>query len=144
MLLFSVFFFFSSRRRHTRCALVTGVQTCALPIWRALPAAAPPDLVGRRAGHLGTPAAPRRPLSPRRAVHRAGAAGVGCKGVVRPSRRPPGLAPGRAPPDEVRFFLARRFMARRKAPHADEPAITGVTKPARPRIDIPRPSPAHP
>src|SRR3546814_2798295 len=28
-------FFFSSRRRHTRCALVTGVQTCALPIYRA-------------------------------------------------------------------------------------------------------------
>src|SRR3546814_11856416 len=28
------FFFFSSRRRHTRCALVTGVQTCALPIYR--------------------------------------------------------------------------------------------------------------
>src|SRR3546814_1061193 len=25
-------FFFSSRRRHTMCALVTGVQTCALPI----------------------------------------------------------------------------------------------------------------
>src|SRR3546814_2463882 len=28
-----VIFFFSSRRRHTRCALVTGVQTCALPIY---------------------------------------------------------------------------------------------------------------
>src|SRR3546814_4395567 len=28
-----VWFFFSSRRRHTRCALVTGVQTCALPIY---------------------------------------------------------------------------------------------------------------
>src|SRR3546814_6782535 len=28
-------FFFSSRRRHTRCALVTGVQTCALPIYDA-------------------------------------------------------------------------------------------------------------
>src|SRR3546814_15985570 len=28
-------FFFSSRRRHTRCALVTGVQTCALPIYVA-------------------------------------------------------------------------------------------------------------
>src|SRR3546814_4500450 len=28
----SFVFFFSSRRRHTRCALVTGVQTCALPI----------------------------------------------------------------------------------------------------------------
>src|SRR3546814_5702862 len=26
-------FFFSSRSRHTRCALVTGVQTCALPIY---------------------------------------------------------------------------------------------------------------
>src|SRR3546814_7427510 len=31
-------FFFSSRRRLTRCALVTGVQTCALPIFRALSA----------------------------------------------------------------------------------------------------------
>src|SRR3546814_10046531 len=32
-------FFFSSRRRHTRCALVTGVQTCALPIsCRSVPA----------------------------------------------------------------------------------------------------------
>src|SRR3546814_5414443 len=30
--MFCVSFFFSSRRRHTRCALVTGVQTCALPI----------------------------------------------------------------------------------------------------------------
>src|SRR3546814_17829722 len=30
--LFRYYFFFSSRRRHTRCALVTGVQTCALPI----------------------------------------------------------------------------------------------------------------
>src|SRR3546814_10109569 len=41
MFFFTVFlFFFSSRRRHTRCALVTGVQTCALPIypsaWRKL------------------------------------------------------------------------------------------------------------
>src|SRR3546814_3982931 len=31
----SVVFFLSSRRRHTRCALVTGVQTCALPIYKA-------------------------------------------------------------------------------------------------------------
>src|SRR3546814_11721598 len=34
----SCLFFFSSRRRHTRCALVTGVQTCALPIWNWLKA----------------------------------------------------------------------------------------------------------
>src|SRR3546814_10301867 len=35
-------FFFSSRRRHTRCALVTGVQTCALPISMADRAKRPP------------------------------------------------------------------------------------------------------
>src|SRR3546814_10536860 len=43
-------FFFSSRRRHTRCALVTGVQTCALPIltalWFALPNLQAPPSVG--------------------------------------------------------------------------------------------------
>src|SRR3546814_9117818 len=38
-----MYFFFSSRRRHTRCALVTGVQTCALPIL---------DLAMREAGDL--------------------------------------------------------------------------------------------
>src|SRR3546814_2601546 len=40
-----MFFFFSSRRRHTRCALVTGVQTCALPIFKVdwTPLATPKD-----------------------------------------------------------------------------------------------------
>src|SRR3546814_14497065 len=46
-------FFFSSRRRHTRCALVTGVQTCALPI--SFPARV--QLIAAmnpcRCGHLG-------------------------------------------------------------------------------------------
>src|SRR3546814_5662580 len=44
-----VFFFFSSRRRHTRCALVTGVQTCALPIFFPLqfPYTLGTDLAGR-------------------------------------------------------------------------------------------------
>src|SRR3546814_7771592 len=32
---YMIIFFITSRRRHTRFALVTGVQTCALPIWRA-------------------------------------------------------------------------------------------------------------
>src|SRR3546814_10290196 len=32
MIVLIMCFFFSSRRRHTRCALVSGVQTCALPI----------------------------------------------------------------------------------------------------------------
>src|SRR3546814_20009813 len=44
--------FFSSRRRHTRCALVTGVQTCALPISQALGAAQVVGGVG--AGTAGT------------------------------------------------------------------------------------------
>src|SRR3546814_7778011 len=35
------FFFFSSRRRHTSCALVTGVQTCGLPICPANAGPAP-------------------------------------------------------------------------------------------------------
>src|SRR3546814_4887354 len=34
-------FVFSSRRRHTRCALVTGVQTCALPISTGRPRRSP-------------------------------------------------------------------------------------------------------
>src|SRR3546814_4836533 len=33
MVCFCLFFFFSSKRRHTIFALVTGVQTCALPIY---------------------------------------------------------------------------------------------------------------
>src|SRR3546814_9809847 len=40
-------FFFSSRRRHTRCALVTGVQTCALPISLPSPVS-DPSLVNAR------------------------------------------------------------------------------------------------
>src|SRR3546814_3828430 len=47
------FFFFSSRRRHTICALVTGVQTCALPIATALRKATLDRLgLEARAGHV--------------------------------------------------------------------------------------------
>src|SRR3546814_5521640 len=45
-------FFFSSRRRHTRCALVTGVQTCALPISHT--ASIYPFSVQGSFGHRGT------------------------------------------------------------------------------------------
>src|SRR3546814_3645010 len=56
-----VLFFFSSRRRHTRCALVTGVQTCALPISTTVPTntgptntiAPVPDRSGARHDQLG-------------------------------------------------------------------------------------------
>src|SRR3546814_4895231 len=44
-------FFFSSRRRHTRCALVTGVQTCALPICALLLYAGWCNLRQRRLAH---------------------------------------------------------------------------------------------
>src|SRR3546814_7093004 len=40
-------FFFSSRRRHTRCALVTGVQTCALPISLPIPNGRSPPCAAR-------------------------------------------------------------------------------------------------
>src|SRR3546814_10701367 len=43
-MIFMYCFFFSSRRRHTRCALVTGVQTCALPIYRRIMLIAVPAL----------------------------------------------------------------------------------------------------
>src|SRR3546814_8844235 len=40
-----VIFVFSSRRRHTRCALVTGVQTCALPIFTPVLGRDDPEIV---------------------------------------------------------------------------------------------------
>src|SRR3546814_11732972 len=50
MYLFFSFFFFSSRRRHTRCALVTGVQTCALPISSPPAPPPPPEAIGEGSG----------------------------------------------------------------------------------------------
>src|SRR6188474_3958352 len=46
-----IFFFFSSRRRHTRCRYVTGVQTCALPIF-AMTRKGKPDLRRMRSAAL--------------------------------------------------------------------------------------------
>src|SRR3546814_13969737 len=48
-------FFFSSRRRHTRCALVTGVQTCALPIYRFPTGGFPFDVTGKYSSNATTP-----------------------------------------------------------------------------------------
>src|SRR3546814_7709390 len=47
--------FFSSRRRHTRCALVTGVQTCALPIYMDARFAALSDWTRERFPAFGEP-----------------------------------------------------------------------------------------
>src|SRR3546814_19593552 len=54
--------FFSSRRRHTRCALVTGVQTCALPISRGHLLVEQP-LQDRPIGDVAEPFAVRRALA---------------------------------------------------------------------------------
>src|SRR3546814_7560475 len=63
-------FFFSSRRRHTRCALVTGVQTCALPISQIAFPHFPDDLplVQQVAEHL--PLNNREPLAVARILKR--------------------------------------------------------------------------
>src|SRR3546814_4128016 len=51
-----LYFFFSSRRRHTSCALVTGVQTCALPILqRQRDLAAGLDTAAYVTGYRGSP-----------------------------------------------------------------------------------------
>src|SRR3546814_16518216 len=63
-----MWFFFSSRRRHTRCALVTGVQTCALPIFLAY-AVQRPRLRGASGPARGSSQAPERV---RRAIQACG------------------------------------------------------------------------
>src|SRR6184192_4603730 len=62
-----LFFFFSSRRRHTRCRLVTGVQTCALPISRRR---GPSHVAGRRPGHQHRAARRARGRKPPRSEER--------------------------------------------------------------------------
>src|SRR3546814_11544921 len=63
-------FFFSSRRRHTSCALVTGVQTCALPICVFRQAIANDEryFYSRQAGRLLSAQAAESPGDDRRAV----------------------------------------------------------------------------
>src|SRR3546814_16642782 len=99
-------FFLSSRRRHTRCALVTGVQTCALPIYRQLEAAP----AARPGGDDGRPSRPARPPPAPYSSRAGSAAGRGadlaappCRGRPRPRRdRPP---PRHPPPGTARHPL---------------------------------------
>src|SRR3546814_2573065 len=57
-------FFFASRRRHTRCALVTGVQTCALPISCPGHATQEPEMTTDPATSTGGPLAGRTAIVP--------------------------------------------------------------------------------
>src|SRR3546814_8647028 len=90
---FVLMFFFSSRRRHTRCALVTGVQTCALPIsTKASVRAQRPDALAVR------DRSPARTVDPLYAADRAGA---GTLGSVR--RMDSVLGVGAATESRIRF-----------------------------------------
>src|SRR3546814_2615103 len=62
-------FFFASRRRHTSCALVTGVQTCALPISCGVARAAPTGIAlpDADSGHPRRTQVERHPGAARRA-----------------------------------------------------------------------------
>src|SRR3546814_15997631 len=75
-------FFFSSRRRHTRCALVTGVQTCALPIFRRIEK---PNRLAQHARRLERADAP--PAGGRRTADPLGQFGVTEQGIVRSEER---------------------------------------------------------
>src|SRR3546814_3175693 len=95
-------FFFSSRRRHTRCALVTGVQTCALPIFR------------RRIAEItaGDPVRSARPVATLATTALGGMAEIGA--VYLPD------------PPIARFALRRRQAAQRSS------SLRGITpSPAR-------------
>src|SRR3546814_10709543 len=88
-------FFFSSRRRHTRCALVTGVQTCALPIWLDLPIERFGDPAAGVIGEHEPPAA------------RAAGAVRRCASTI-PARDEAGSAAGIRPPRNPRTAATAR------------------------------------
>src|SRR3546814_2804220 len=107
-----LFFFFSSRRRHTRCALVTGVQTCALPISARL-AQDPPEPEGPRALHPPTRNACGGRAARRGAAH-ADPPERGRKRAhgdrrrpCRSARRPPARRRDGAPAGELSAALSR-------------------------------------
>src|SRR3546814_1638037 len=89
-----VVFCFTSRRRHTCCALLTGVQTCALPICLR-PRRSPPPRFSRDSRQVPTAGIPRRRTTRpapapgrRRPARGAGAPGTRQSwSVVRSSRR---------------------------------------------------------
>src|SRR3546814_1063087 len=82
-----IIFFFSSRRRHTRCALVTGVQTCALPIFESLlPCSSHLQYSG-----TSTPMAMNR--QQKRMLQRQGQVGADGEPVARKRQAPPAARP---------------------------------------------------
>src|SRR3546814_18410223 len=131
---FILIFFFSSIRRHTRCALVTGVQTCALPICASggtgralLSAPAFRPVLPDRSPHC-PPAMPARRSDP--ASHRAARSVPACRAAVRWRRSAPVR---QSPPPPAR-------PAGRDAPRSDRPEWRGSHLPALHWRAAPRPS----
>src|SRR3546814_565939 len=107
-----LFFFFSSRRRHTRCALVTGVQTCALPISSSSTDGGREGMLEVRCRASGDYPRPRSPLSrgcsrrPRRARHLLRRSMQPSAGPPHPRYSPPLIAaPAKDPPMSIRLAL---------------------------------------
>src|SRR3546814_11186174 len=121
-------FFVSSRRLHTRCALVTGVQTCALPIWRLRTRwqDVPHTRAHRRArgnGHLSGFGVPARPGHRDAASLQGNARAMFIQTEAMPSPADLKFLPGR----EVEAGSAVELRARA---HAASPT------PAPPRLDV--------
>src|SRR3546814_15582960 len=114
-------FFFSSRRRHTRCALVTGVQTCALPI--SPPEQAPPRPLAPSS--LGEDSVTDPPLPP--AAADAARRGSLLHGLF---ERLPAAPPAR------RRDLAEQWLARpgRDPDSARRPALVDTARPEERRV----------
>src|SRR3546814_10068965 len=102
-------FFFSSRRRHTRCALVTGVQTCALPISSAS---------GNARHVVGAAGGSRRGAGPPYGRRRAGLLGLSVGGGERDQRPGGGGGAGGGAEDALR--RSRGGGPRRSEEHTSE------------------------
>src|SRR3546814_14744079 len=130
-----VYFFCSSRRRHTRCALGTGVQTCALPI-------SPAGAIPPRKRDPEQPAC----LLPHRGVERGGEIGANR------NHRPTGIfgnagqnAPTAQCADSQADFIIlgqAGFIERRPTPRPPDPTPAGSPHPPTPPPPpAPRPPP---
>src|SRR3546814_3596067 len=130
MLSLSFCCFFSSRRRHTSCALVTGVQTCALPIclFAPWPAAAgrDADAAGRGADATCAGAGADAPVPPSPmslAMMRATSALTGADTFVAAASGRADAAPALLPasrPRALTAVIAKSVSPRRSEEHTSE------------------------
>src|SRR3546814_14915730 len=96
-----IVFFFSSRRRHTICALVTGVQTCALPIctvsWALTPCTT---------ANIAPASRPCRSAQPRTEERRVGTECVStCRSRWSPSNSKKKIMNNRHPHQHLRYII---------------------------------------